>query len=236
MGTFNILEACRHNEVEHLVYTSTSFAYRLNTKYPFSVHDNVSHLVSFYGATKIANELMAHSYSHLYGIPTTGLRFFTVYGPWGRPDMALFLFTKAILASEPIDVYNHGDMVRDFTYIDDIVKGVTLIVVKSPKPDPEWDGDHPDPASSSAPYRIYNIGSNAPIKLMDYIREIEKNLGVGAKLNLMPMQDGDVQKSHADVADLIKDFDYAPQWSVKEGIKNFIQWYVDYYKIRLPNS
>jgi UDP-glucuronate 4-epimerase len=236
VGTFNILEACRHNKVEHLVYASTSSAYGLNTKYPFSVQDGVSHPVSFYGATKIANELMAHSYSHLYGIPTTGLRFFTVYGPWGRPDMALFLFTKAILASEPIDVYNHGDMVRDFTYIDDIVKGVTLIVVKSPKPDPEWDGDHPDPASSSAPYRIYNIGSNAPIKLMDYIREIEKNLGMEAKLNLMPMQDGDVRKSHADLADLIKDFDYAPQWSVKEGVKKFIQWYVDYYKIRLPNS
>ena len=234
MGTFNILEACRHNEVEHLVYTSTSFAYRLNTKYPFSVHDNVSHLVSFYGATKIANELMAHSYSHLYGIPTTGLRFFTAYGPWGRPDMALFLFTKAILAAEPIDVYNRGNMVRDFTYIEDIVEGVTRIVAKAPKPDPKWDGDHPNPASSSAPYRIYNIGSNAPVKLMDYIREIEKNLGMSAKLNLMPMQDGDVRKSHADVANLIKDFDYAPKWSVKEGVKSFIQWYTDYYKVNLP--
>jgi UDP-glucuronate 4-epimerase len=179
---------------------------------------------------------MAHSYSHLYGIPTTGLRFFTVYGPWGRPDMALFLFTKAILASEPIDVYNHGDMVRDFTYIDDIIEGVIRIVAKSPKPDPEWDGDHPDPASSSAPFRVYNIGSNAPVKLMAYIREIEKNLGMEAKLNLMPMQDGDVRKSHADVTDLIKDFDYIPQWSVKDGIKSFIQWYVDYYKIRLPTS
>jgi len=236
VGTFNILEACRHNKVEHLVYASTSSAYGLNTKYPFSVQDGVSHPVSFYGATKIANELMAHSYSHLYGIPTTGLRFFTVYGPWGRPDMALFLFTKAILAAEPIDVYNRGDMVRDFTYIDDIVEGVTRIASKPPTPDPEWNGDHPNPASSSAPYRIYNIGSNAPVQLMDYIHEIEKNLGMEAKLNLMPMQDGDVRKSHADVTDLIKDFDYAPKWSVKEGIKNFIQWYVDYYKATLPTS
>ena len=234
VGTFNILEGCRHNKVEHLVYASTSSAYGLNTKYPFSVHDNVSHPVSFYGATKIANEMMAHSYSHLYGLPTTGLRFFTVYGPWGRPDMALFLFTKAILASEPIDVYNRGDMERDFTYIDDIVEGLTRIIKKAPQPAPEWSGDIPDPASSSAPYRIYNIGSNAPVQLMDYIREIEKNLGVDAKLNLMPMQDGDVRKSHADVTDLIRDFGYAPNWSVKEGIKNFIRWYTGYYKVKLP--
>jgi UDP-glucuronate 4-epimerase len=235
VGTFNILEACRHNKVEHLVYASTSSAYGLNTKYPFSVQDSVSHPVSFYGATKIANELMAHSYSHLYGIPTTGLRFFTVYGPWGRPDMALFLFTKAILAAEPIDVYNHGDMERDFTYIDDIVEGIIRITAKAPKPDPEWDGNNPNPASSTAPYKIYNIGSNAPVRLMDYIHEIEKNLGIKAKLNLMPMQDGDVRKSHADVTDLIKDFDYAPKWSTKEGIKDFIQWYVSYYKIQLSS-
>lgn len=234
VGTFNILEACRHNKVEHLVYASTSSVYGLNTKYPFSVRDGVSHPASFYGATKIANELMAHSYSHLYGIPSTGLRFFTVYGPWGRPDMALFLFTKAILAAEPIDVYNRGDMVRDFTYIDDIVESVIRIVAKAPTPDPDWDGDHPNPASSSAPYRLYNIGSNAPVQLMAYIREIERNLGMKADLNLMPMQDGDVRKSHADVADLIKDFDYAPKWSTKEGIKSFIEWYVDYYKVRLP--
>ncbi len=197
VGTFNILEGCRHNKVEHLVYASTSSAYGLNTNYPFSVRDNVSHPVSFYGATKIANELMAHSYSHLYGLPTTGLRFFTVYGPWGRPDMALFLFTKAILASEPINVYNRGDMERDFTYIDDIVEGLFRIIKKTPKSDPEWSGLTPNPASSSAPYRLYNIGSNAPIKLMDYIHEIEKNLGMKAILNLMPMQDGDVRKSHA---------------------------------------
>ena len=234
IGMFNILEACRYNAVEHLVYASTSSVYGLNTNYPFSVHDNVSHPVSFYGATKIANELMAHSYSHLYGLPTTGLRFFTVYGPWGRPDMALFLFTKAILASEPVDVYNRGDMERDFTYIDDIVEGLSRIIKKAPESDPAWDGDAPNPASSSAPYRLYNIGSNAPVQLMDYIREIEKNLRMEAKLNLMPMQDGDVQKSHADVTDLIKDFGYTPKWSIKEGIGNFIQWYVDYYKVKRP--
>lgn len=234
VGTFNILEGCRHNKVEHLVYASTSSAYGLNTKYPFSVHDNVSHPVSLYGATKISNELMAHSYSHLYAIPTTGLRFFTVYGPWGRPDMALFLFTKAILASKPIDVYNNGDMERDFTYIDDIVEGISRIIKKAPEPDPEWSGDIPNPASSSAPYRIYNIGSNAPVQLMDYIREIEKNLGLEAKLNLMPMQDGDVRKSHADVTDLIREFDYTPKWNIQDGIKKFIQWYVDYYKPKFP--
>ena len=234
IGTFNILEACRYNATEHLVYASTSSAYGLNTKFPFSVHDNVSHPVSFYGATKIANELMAHSYSHLYGLPTTGLRFFTVYGPWGRPDMALFLFTKAILASKHIDVYNSGDMERDFTYIDDIVEGLSRIIKKAPKSDPEWSGDTPNPASSSAPYRLYNIGSNSPIQLMSYIHEIEKNLRMEAKLNLMPMQNGDVRKSHADVTDLIKDFDYIPKWSIKEGIKSFIQWYVDYYKLSLP--
>ncbi len=234
VGTFNILEGCRHNKVEHLVYASTSSAYGLNTNYPFSVRDNVSHPVSFYGATKIANELMAHSYSHLYGLPTTGLRFFTVYGPWGRPDMALFLFTKAILASEPINVYNRGDMERDFTYIDDIVEGLFRIIKKTPKSDPEWSGLTPNPASSSAPYRLYNIGSNAPIKLMDYIREIEKNLGMKAILNLMPMQDGDVRKSHENVDNLIRDFDYSPKWNIQDGVKNFIQWYVDYYKVKLP--
>ena len=233
VGTFNILEGCRHNKVEHLVYASTSSAYGLNTNYPFSVRDNVSHPVSFYGATKIANELMAHSYSHLYGLPTTGLRFFTVYGPWGRPDMALFLFTKAILASEPINVYNRGDMERDFTYIDDIVEGLFRVIKKTPKSDPEWSGLTPNPASSSAPYRLYNIGSNAPIKLMDYIHEIEKNLGMKAILNLMPMQDGDVRKSHANVDDLIRDLDYSPKWNIQDGVKNFIQWYVDYYNVSL---
>jgi UDP-glucuronate 4-epimerase len=234
VGTFNVLEACRFNTVEHLVYASTSSAYGLNTKYPFSVHDSVNHPVSLYGATKVSNELMAHSYSHLYRIPTTGLRFFTVYGPWGRPDMALFLFTKAILASKPIDVYNNGNMERDFTYIDDIVEGVSRIISKVPVPDPEWCGETPNLASSSAPYRLYNIGSNAPVQLMSYIREIEKNLGLKAELNLMPMQDGDVLKSHADVTNLTKDFDYTPKWNIQDGIREFIQWYVEYYQPNLP--
>ena len=233
LGAFHILEGCRHNHVEHLIYASTSSAYGLNTKYPFCVRDNVSHPASLYGATKVANELMAHSYSYLYGLPTTGLRFFTVYGPWGRPDMALFLFTKAILASEPINLFNRGDMERDFTYIDDIVEVVSRVVKKIPKPDVDWSGNAPSPASSPAPYRLYNIGSNNPVQLMDYVREIEKNLGMKAKLNMMPMQDGDLRKSHADVEDLISDFNYAPKWNVKDGIKKFIQWYVDYYKVNL---
>ena len=233
VGTFNILEGCRHNQVEHLVYASSSSVYGLNTKYPFSVHDKASHPASFYGATKISNELMAHSYSHLYKLPTTGLRFFTVYGPWGRPDMAYFLFTKSILASEPIDLYNQGNMTRDFTYIEDIVEGVCRIIKKIPEPNPNWPGPDPDPASSTAPYRLYNIGSNQPIQLMDYVQEIEKNLGMKAKLNLMPMQDGDVKKSHADVDDLIKDFEYSPKWNIQNGIRNFIQWYIHYYNVKL---
>ena len=233
VGTFNILEGCRRNQVEHLVYASSSSVYGLNTKYPFSVHDKSSHPVSLYGATKISNELMAHSYSHLYKLPTTGLRFFTVYGPWGRPDMAYFLFTKSILASEPIELYNQGNMIRDFTYIEDIVEGVCRIIKKIPDPNPSWSGSDPDPASSTAPYRLYNIGSNRPTPLMDYVKEIEKNLGVKAKLNLMPMQGGDVKKSHADVDDLVKDFEYSPKWNIQNGIKSFIQWYIDYYKVRL---
>ncbi len=231
VGTFNILEGCRHNKVEHLVYASSSSVYGLSTKYPFSVEDNVSHPVSFYGATKIANELMAHSYSHLYKIPTTGLRFFTVYGPWGRPDMAYFLFTQSILASKPIDIYNRGNMERDFTYIDDIVEGVIKVTNKAPEPDPNWNSDIPNPASSSAPYRLYNIGSNTPVRLMDYIREIEKNLKMKAKINMMPMQDGDFQKSHADVQSLTQDFGYTPKYSIESGIKNFIEWYMDYYHL-----
>ena len=229
VGTFNILEGCRYNAVEHLIYASSSSAYGLSTKYPFSVEDNVSHPVSFYGATKIANELMAHSYSHLYGVPTTGLRFFTVYGPWGRPDMAYFLFTKNILASKSIDIYNHGNMERDFTYIDDIVEGVIKVANKTPKSDPSWSSDEPNPASSSAPYRLYNIGSNAPVRLMDYILEIEKNLGIEAKLNLMPMQDGDFLKSHANIDTFIQDLRYTPKHSIESGIKKFVEWYMDYY-------
>ena len=233
VGTFNILEECRRNQVEHLVYASSSSVYGLNTKYPFSVHDKSSHPVSLYGATKISNELMAHSYSHLYKLPTTGLRFFTVYAPWGRPEIAYFLFTKSILASESIDLYNQGNMIRDFTYIEDIVEGVCRIIKKIPDPNPNWSGSDPDPASSTAPYRLYNIGSNRPTPLMDYVKEIEKNLGVKAKLNLMPMQGGDVKKSHADVDNLVKDFEYSPKWNIQNGIKSFIQWYIDYYKVRL---
>ena len=233
VGTFNVLEGCRHNKVEHLVYASSSSVYGLNTKYPFSVHDQSSHPTSLYGATKISNELMAHSYSHLYKLPTTGLRFFTVYGPWGRPDMAYFLFTKSILASEPIDLYNQGNMTRDFTYIEDIVEGVCRIIKKIPEPNTNWSGPDPDPASSTAPYRLYNIGSNRPIQLMNFVQEIERNLGIKAKLNLMPMQDGDIKKSHADVDDLVKDFEYSPKWNIQNGIKNFIQWYIDYYNVKL---
>jgi UDP-glucuronate 4-epimerase len=233
VGTFNVLEGCRHNKVEHLVYASSSSVYGLNTKYPFSVHDQSIHPTSLYGATKISNELMAHSYSHLYKLPTTGLRFFTVYGPWGRPDMAYFLFTKSILASEPIDLYNQGNMTRDFTYIEDIVEGVCRIIKKIPEPNPNWSGLDPDPASSTAPYRLYNIGSNRPIQLMNFVQEIERNLGIKAKLNLMPMQDGDIKKSHADVDDLVKDFEYSPKWNIQNGIKNFIQWYIDYYNVKL---
>jgi UDP-glucuronate 4-epimerase len=229
IGTLNILEGCRHNEVEHLVYASTSSVYGLNTKYPFSVHDCVNHPVSLYGATKKDNELMAHSYAHLYKLPVTGLRFFTVYGPWGRPDMALFIFTKNILEGRPIDVFNRGDMVRDFTYVDDIVEGVVRVVMKVAEPNPDWDGTQPDPASSPAPCRVYNIGSNSPVKLMDFVHEIEKNLGKKAELNLMPFQLGDFHKSHADVSDLIKDFGYKPKFNVQTGVKNFVDWYTSYY-------
>ena len=229
VGFFNILEECRQHKVEHLVYASTSSVYGLNTKYPFSTKDNTNHPVSFYGATKLANEMMAHSYSHLYTIPCTGLRFFTVYGPWGRPDMAYFLFTKKILEGKPIDIFNHGNMERDFTYIDDIVEGITRVLMQAPNPDLEWSGNSPSPASSSAPWRLYNIGSNRPVKLMDYVREIEKNLGKKAEINFLPLQAGDVVKSHADVDPLVNDFGYAPKYSVKYGIKNFIEWYLDYY-------
>ena len=230
IGTLNILEGCRHNKVEHLVYASTSSVYGLNTKYPFSVDDCVNHPVSLYGATKKYNELMAHSYDHLFQLPVTGLRLFTVYGPWGRPDMALFIFTKNILEGKPIDVFNRGDMVRDFTYVDDIVEGVVRVVMKVAEPDPNWDGTKPGPASSPAPYSLYNIGSNSPVQLMDFIKEIEKNLGMKAELNLMPFQPGDFHKSHADVSGLIKDFDYKPKFNVEMGVKNFVEWYRSYYK------
>ncbi|TDJ65191.1 MAG: NAD-dependent epimerase [Proteobacteria bacterium] len=231
VGFLNILEACRHNALEHLVYASSSSVYGANTNMPFSIHDNVDHPVSMYAATKKANELMAHSYSHLYGLPTTGLRFFTVYGPWGRPDMSLFLFTKNILEGKPIDVFNYGNHRRDFTYVDDIVEGVARCIDAVATPAPQWSGDDPDPGTSRAPYRLYNIGNNAPVELMDFIAAIEKCLGVEAQKNMLPLQPGDVPDTYADVEALVEDVDYKPATSIAEGIAKFISWYKDYYKI-----
>jgi UDP-glucuronate 4-epimerase len=230
VGFTNLLECCRHHKVKHLVYASSSSVYGLNEKYPFSVHDNVDHPISLYAATKKANELMAHTYSHLYGTPTTGLRFFTVYGPWGRPDMALFLFTKAILENKPIDVFNHGKMKRDFTYIDDIVMGVVKVMDKPPAGYPNWSGKDPDPSRSPAPYRLYNIGNNSPVELMEFIGAIEKALGKKAKKNFLPMQPGDVPATWADVNDLVEDFGYRPRVTVEEGVRNFVNWYLEYYQ------
>ena len=231
VGFMNILEGCRHNDVKHLVYASSSSVYGSNTKMPFSVHDNVDHPVSIYAATKKANELMAHTYSHLYRIPTTGLRFFTVYGPWGRPDMALFKFTQKILAGEPIDVFNYGKHRRDFTYIDDIVEGVIRTLDHIPEPNPDWSGDHPDSASSTAPYALYNIGNNEPVELMHYIEVLEDCLGKKAEKNMLPLQPGDVPDTYADVEDLVKDVDYKPDMSVEQGVANFVAWYRDFYKV-----
>jgi UDP-glucuronate 4-epimerase len=231
VGFTNILEGCRHHHVEHLVYASSSSVYGANTNMPFSVHDNVDHPVSLYAASKKANELMAHTYSHLYRIPTTGLRFFTVYGPWGRPDMALFLFTKNILAGKPIDVFNYGNHRRDFTYIDDIVEGVVRVLDKTAEPNPDWSGDAPDSASSTAPYRLYNIGNNQPVELMHYIEVLEDCLGKKAEKNLLPLQQGDVPATYADVADLVRDVGYKPDMSVEQGIANFVDWYKDYYRV-----
>lgn len=230
-GFLNILEGCRHQNVDHFVFASSSSVYGLNRKMPFSVHDNVDHPISLYAATKKSNELMAHAYSHLFGIPCTGLRFFTVYGPWGRPDMALFLFTDAILKRQPIKVFNHGRMKRDFTYIDDIVEGVGRVMDSPPKGDADWNPASPDPAVSPAPYRIYNIGSNNPVNLMDYVAAIENALGMTAEKELLPMQPGDVEASHADVDDIVQDFDYMPGTPVKEGVRIFIEWYRDYFKV-----
>lgn len=232
-GFLNILEACRHNGVENLVYASSSSVYGMNEEYPFSIHHNVDHPVSLYAASKKANELMAHCYSHLYGIRTTGLRFFTVYGPWGRPDMALFLFTKAIIEGKTIDVFNNGQMRRDFTYIDDIVEGVIRVIKNPAKPNHDWTGKHPDPGTSKAPYRLYNIGSNRPVFLMNFIRTIEEYLGIEAKKNFLPLQPGDVVASHADVADLMKDFGYSPKTTIREGIRKFLEWYIDFYGIKI---
>lgn len=231
VGFINILEACRHYGVEHLVYASSSSVYGANTKMPFSVHDNVDHPVSLYAATKKANELMAHTYSHLYGLPTTGLRFFTVYGPWGRPDMALFLFTRNILAGEPIDVFNYGHHRRDFTYIDDIVEGVIRGLDQAAAPNPDWSSDTPDSATSRAPYRLYNIGSHRPIELMCYIDVLEQCLGRKAIKNLLPMQPGDVPDTYADVDALIRDVDYRPDTPIEVGVARFVEWYRDHYRV-----
>jgi UDP-glucuronate 4-epimerase len=224
-GFINILEGCRHNETEHLVYASSSSVYGANTHMPFSVHDNVDHPVSLYAASKKANELMAHAYSHLYKLPTTGLRFFTVYGPWGRPDMSPILFARNIMQGKPIDVFNYGNHRRDFTYIDDIVSGVTKVLDKPAPPNPDWSGNDPDPGSSKAPYRVYNIGNNTPVPLLDFIAAIENAIGKIAEKNLLPMQPGDVPDTYADVADLIADFDYQPNTPLQTGVKAFIDWY-----------
>jgi UDP-glucuronate 4-epimerase len=231
LGFANVLEGCRHNGVEHLVYASSSSVYGANTSMPFSVHDNVDHPLSLYAASKKANELMAHTYSHLYRLPTTGLRFFTVYGPWGRPDMALFKFTQAILAGEPIDVFNHGHHRRDFTYIDDIVEGVIRVLDRLPEPNPDWDGARPDSATSLAPYRLYNIGNSQPVELMRYIEVLEQALGREARKNLLPLQPGDVPDTYADVTELIEDTGYRPQTSVEQGVGRFVDWYRDYFGV-----
>jgi len=228
-GFMNILEGCRHTNVKHLVYASSSSVYGANTRMPFSVHHNVDHPVSLYAATKKANELMAHTYSSLYNIPTTGLRFFTVYGPWGRPDMALFLFTKAILEGKPIDVFNQGKMRRDFTYVDDIVEGVMRVTNTIPVPNLSWNGDQPDPGTSYAPYRLYNIGNNSPVELMRFIEVLEGCLGKRAEKNLLPIQAGDVPATYADVDDLMKDVGFKPATSIEEGIGRFVAWYRGYY-------
>lgn len=231
VGFTNILENCRHHGVEHLVYASSSSVYGANTNMPFSVHNNVDHPVSLYAASKKANELMAHTYSHLFNIPTTGLRFFTVYGPWGRPDMALFLFTRSILAGEPINVFNYGNHRRDFTYIDDIVEGVVRTLDKVATPNPQWNGDDPDPATSKAPYRLYNIGSNRPVELLRYIEILENCLGKKAEKNLLPLQAGDVPDTYADVDALMEDVGYRPDTPIEVGIERFVTWYLAYYKV-----
>ena len=231
VGFTNILEACRAHEVNHLVYASTSSVYGANSSMPFSTHDSANHPLSLYAASKKANELMAHTYSHLFGLPTTGLRFFTVYGPWGRPDMALFKFTKAILNGDPIDVYNFGKHKRDFTYVDDIVEGVIRVMDKPATSNQEWDSNNPDPATSQAPWRVYNIGNNTPVDLLDYIRALEKAIGKEAQMNLLPLQPGDVPDTFADVDDLVSEFDYRPSTPVAEGVERFVSWYREYFGV-----
>ena len=232
VGFMNILEGCRHNNVKHLVYASSSSVYGANEAMPFSVHDNVDHPVSLYAASKKANELMAHTYSHLYNLPTTGLRFFTVYGPWGRPDMALFLFTKAILAGDPIKVFNYGNHRRDFTYIDDIVEGIIRTLDNTAQANPDWSGKEPDPGTSKAPWKVYNIGAQTPVHLMEYIETLEEKLGKTAEKELLPLQLGDVPDTYADVEALVKDVDYRPKTNINEGIGNFVAWYKDYFKVK----
>lgn len=231
VGFVNILEACRHHNIKHLAYASSSSVYGLNEGMPFSTSDNVDHPISLYAASKKSNELMAHTYSYLFNLPTTGLRFFTVYGPWGRPDMALFLFTKAILEDKAIDVFNNGEMLRDFTYIDDIVEGVVRVIDNIPTPNPQWNGKNPDPHSSKAPYKIYNIGNNNPVKLMDFIEAIEKEVGKTAQKNMLPLQPGDVPATYANVNDLVSELDYKPNTSIQTGIKNFVKWYREFFAI-----
>ena len=236
-GFMNVLEGCRHNDVEHLVYASSSSVYGGNARLPFSEHDNVDHPISLYAATKKANELMAHTYSHLFDLPTTGLRFFTVYGPWGRPDMALFLFTKAILEGRPIDIFNNGRMIRDFTYVDDIVSGVVRLLDKAAAPDPEFDALAPDPATSSAPYRIFNIGNNQPTELMDYVSALEDALGTTARKNFLPMQPGDVPATAADTRNLEHWVDFRPDTAVRTGVSRFVDWYMSFYGVnRRPSA
>ncbi len=230
VGFAHILEGCRHHEVEHLVYASSSSVYGANTAMPFSIHQNVDHPLSLYAASKKSNELMAHTYSHLYHLPTTGLRFFTVYGPWGRPDMALFKFTQAILAGEAIQVFNYGKHRRDFTYIDDIVEGVIRVLDRPAPPNPHWNSANPDPGTSSAPWRVYNIGNNQPVELMDYIAALERALGKKAEMNLLPLQAGDVPDTYANVEDLVGEFKYKPATTVEEGIGRFVAWYQNYFK------
>jgi len=230
-GFLNILEGCRHHGVEHLVYASSSSVYGANTRQPFSEHDNIDHPVSLYAATKKANELMAHTYAHLFGVASTGLRFFTVYGPWGRPDMALFRFTRGILAGEPIPVFNEGRMIRDFTFIDDIVEGVIRVLDQRAEPDPAWSGDDPDPARSYAPYRVFNIGNNKPVLLLDYVAALEEALGRKATLDLLPMQPGDVVSTRADVSELESAVGFHPAITIREGIARFVTWYKDYFQV-----
>jgi UDP-glucuronate 4-epimerase len=231
VGFANLLEGCRHHGVEHLVYASSSSVYGANRRMPFSVRDNVDHPMSLYAASKKANELMAHTYSSLYGLPTTGLRFFTVYGPWGRPDMALFIFTRKILNGEPIDLFNYGEHKRDFTYIDDVVEGVVRVLDRVPSPDPQWSGEAPEPSSSYAPYRLYNIGNNQPVELSRYVAVLEQCLGRKAERNLLPLQPGDVPDTYADVQALVRDFGYQPATSVEVGIARFVDWYKDFYRV-----